>query len=70
MAKFVGRWMPKLVALLLATAALWDRNRTSLKNTRSKGVANTLQPAKKTFGKTFVKIVSTNFLLKKNILYF
>jgi hypothetical protein len=42
-----GRWGAKLVARLLATAALWVRLQTSLKNTYkmggiSKGVANTL----------------------------
>jgi hypothetical protein len=38
----------KLVARLLATAALWVRFQTSLKNTKGdlrKGVANTLVPA-------------------------
>jgi hypothetical protein len=30
----LGRWVAKLVALLLATAALWVRIQTSLKNTK------------------------------------
>jgi hypothetical protein len=43
--------MAKLVARLPATATLWVRIKTSLRNTKwrhhiSKGVANTLQPAK------------------------
>ncbi len=43
-----GRRVAKLVARLLATAALWVRIQTSLKKTKkngrhSKGVANTLQ---------------------------
>jgi hypothetical protein len=33
MAKF-GRWVAKMVARLLATAALWVRMQTSLKNTK------------------------------------
>ncbi len=31
---FTGRWVAKLVARLLATAALWVRIQTSLKNTK------------------------------------
>jgi hypothetical protein len=30
----VGKWVAKLVAHLLATAARWDRIQTSLKNTK------------------------------------
>jgi hypothetical protein len=41
-----GRWVAKLVAYLLATAALWDRIQTSLKKYKMgnicKGVANTI----------------------------
>jgi hypothetical protein len=41
-----GRWVAKLVARLLATAAYWVRIQTSLKNTKmgdiSKGVNITL----------------------------
>ncbi len=48
-----------MVALLLATAALWARVQTSLKNYKmgyiSKGVANTMQPAiKKTKNMCYV----------------
>jgi hypothetical protein len=37
-----GRWVAKLVARLLAKAALWIRIQTSLKNTKMEDMANTL----------------------------
>jgi hypothetical protein len=52
MGGLVGRWVAELAARLLATAALWVRIKTSVKNTKykmgdiSKVVANTLWPAK------------------------
>ncbi len=37
-----GRWVAKLVARLLAKAALWVQIQTSLKNTKMGDMANTL----------------------------
>jgi hypothetical protein len=55
----LGKWVAKLIERLLATAAVWVRIKTSLKNMYnmadiSKGVPNTPKPAKniqKTFGR-------------------
>ena len=54
-------WVAKLVARQLATAALWVRIQTSLKDpkwaTETKEVANTLQPA--------INIYSTKRIIEK-----
>jgi hypothetical protein len=54
----VGRWVAKLVPRLLATAALWVRNHDISQKYKmgdiSKGVDNTLWPAKKNTKKRFV----------------
>ncbi len=68
--------MAKLVAGMLATAALRVRIKTSLKNTKiggiCKGVANTHQPAKKNTRKIKEKVLqnkknmSSSVMLKTN----
>jgi hypothetical protein len=60
----------ELVAGLLATAALWVRIQTSMKKHKmgdiSKGVANTLKPAKKNH---FKKIIQNNYIIQIKCYY-
>jgi hypothetical protein len=63
----LGRWVAKLVARLLATAAHWVRIQTSLKVSNagdiSKGKANTLYPAK-IQKKTIIFVKVKNIFIK------
>jgi hypothetical protein len=61
----LGRWEAKLVARLLATAALWVRFQTSLKNTKGRH--------KQRIGQHTVarqKIYKNNYYLLLEICYF
>jgi hypothetical protein len=60
----LGGWVAKLVAHLLATAALWVRiyrhlQRRTKMGDISKGVANTLHPIKKLYKKLLLNDVAT-----------
>ncbi len=69
-AKLLGRWVAKLVARLLAAAALWDRIQTYLKNNVQNGrhkqrsgqhrLARPNKYTKNCFAETVIPVLSWN----------